>query len=233
MEKTRVLYAVSEASPFAKTGGLADVAAALPAGLVKAGVDCRVIMPKYKSVYDSRVKTKKLGDFSVNLAGNVLTGELEEAKFPGSRVVVYFIRCDQFYYRDGLYQCSGRDYEDNAGRFAFFCRGVLESLKIIRFKPDILHCNDWQTALIPCYLKSGLYKNDAVYRDIRTVFTIHNLSFQGVFWHLDMPLLGLGWEYFTQDKLEFYGKISFIKAGIIYADKSQIYSLGCHICLLN
>ncbi|MDD2714314.1 MAG: glycogen synthase GlgA [Candidatus Wallbacteria bacterium] len=219
MKELKVLLAASEASPFAKTGGLADVAGSLPAALSKLGVDCRLIIPKYKSVYNMRPNTSKVGEFSVNLAGNVYLGEVEEAKIPKTQASVYFIKNDRFFFRDELYQVKGRDYDDNASRFIFFSRAVLEVMKIIQFKPDIIFANDWQTGLIPAYLKSPLYSDDVFYHGIKTVFSIHNLAYQGIFWHLDMPLTGLGWDYFTPEKIEFYGKINLLKAGIVFADQ--------------
>lgn len=216
--KLKILFAASEAIPYAKTGGLADVIGTLPKELEKLGLDVRIVIPKYKTIYDQNINTTKIGEFSVNLADNIHIGEIEKTILPDSNVPVYFIKNDFFYYRDGIYQNNKMDYSDNSSRFIFFSRGVLELLKIIDFKPHIIHTNDWQTGLIPCYLKSELYSNDPFYLNIKTVFTIHNIAYQGLFWHLDMPLLGLDWSYFTQDKLEFYGKINFLKAGIVYAD---------------
>jgi len=217
-KKMSVLFATSEAMPFAKTGGLADVSGSLPKYLKKAGLDTAIIMPKYRQIEEMDIKIKKIGEVMVNLSGTVFTGEIEKSSLPGTRVKVYFVKNDAFFHRKGLYGEKSGDYPDNSSRFIFFSRAVLEALKIIDKKPNIIHAHDWQTGLIPCYLKSFLYSNDTFYHGIKTVFTIHNLSYQGLFWHIDMPLTGLGWNYFTPEKLEFYGKISFLKAGLLYSD---------------
>jgi len=216
--KLSVLFAASEAVPFAKTGGLADVVGSLPKYLKKKKIDVSIIMPKYRQIEEMELKSKKIGEVKVNLSGTVFTGEIEKSSLPGSKVPVYFVKNDSFFHRKELYGGKSGDFPDNSSRFIFFSKAVLEALKIIDKKPDIIHSHDWQTGLIPCFLKSFLYSNDTFYHGIKTVFTIHNLSYQGLFWHIDMPLTGLGWNYFTPQKLEFYGKISFLKAGLLYSD---------------
>ncbi|NVM55896.1 MAG: glycogen synthase, partial [Candidatus Helarchaeota archaeon] len=139
--------------------------------------------------------------------------EIEKAVYPSSKVIVYFVKCDYFYDRDDIYG----DYKDNAERAIFFSKTVLELLKYINWKPDIIHCNDWQTALIPALLKN-LYNKNPIYQPIRTLFTIHNLAYQGIFPKKKFAKTGLNASLFTSQGLEFRGKLNLMKAGILYAD---------------
>jgi len=116
-----------------------------------------------------------------------------------------------------LYTENGSDYDDNCERFVFFSRAVMEMISVMGLKVDVLHTNDWQTGLIPAY-QSILYQKRTGYERIATIHTIHNISYQGIFWHMDLPLTGIGWEHFTYDKLEFYGKLNLMKAGVMFAD---------------
>jgi len=193
--KLKVLFASSEVEPFSKTGGLADVAGSLPIALNKAGVDIRVITPRYRCVRIS-------GD---------------EARL-ADRVPVYFIKNKAYFMRDNLYGDRKGDYPDNLDRFVFFSRSILEQLKGLDFKPDIIHCNDWQTGLVPVYLKEISRKKDKFYRSMKTVLTVHNLGYQGIFSKDEFPKIGLGWEYFTMHRLEFYDKVSLLKGGLVFAD---------------
>jgi starch synthase len=212
----KVLFAVSEAAPFAKTGGLADVAGSLPIALASLGHDVRVVMPRYRQVDKEVYGLKHLTTFPVPLGTwhercDIFEGRLD------SGVTVYFVDKDIYFDRPGLYRTAEGDYPDNAERFIFFSRAILELCPAIRFAPDIIHCNDWQTGLVPLYLKT-LYQGPGPLRKARTVFTVHNLGYQGQFWHWDMQLTGLGWEVFTSEGIEFWGKINFLKAGIVYSD---------------
>jgi len=194
MERLKVLIASSEVVPFAKTGGLADVAGSLPIALEKLGVDIRVIMPKYASV-----KTKG-----------------SEAVI-GKGVKVYFVENEDYFNRKELYGDKFSDYADNLDRFSFFSGEVLERCKAEGFAPDIIHCNDWQTALIPVYLNT-LYKYDPFFSDTRTLFSIHNMAYQGLFDKDQFPKIGLDWALFSINYFEFYGKINLMKAGLVYTD---------------
>lgn len=129
----------------------------------------------------------------------------------------YFIGCDEFFDRQELYGTPEGDYIDNASRFIFFSRGILETCKALNLKPDVIHCNDWQTGLVPLYLKT-IYSADKFFKNTATLFTIHNLGYQGLFPSSEMPLTNLGWKLFNPEGMEFYGKINFLKAGIISAD---------------
>lgn len=190
----KILLCSSEVAPFAKTGGLADVAGSLPIYLKKLKTDVRVCMPKYSCV--------KATGLRVKLANTI---------------PVYFIKNDKYFARPSLYGTEKGDFPDNLERFSFFCRSTLELLKKEDFKPDIIHCNDWQTALIPVYLKT-IYKDDPFYNNIKTIFTIHNMAYQGVFAKEEYPKLGIGWEYFHIEALEFYGMVNLMKGGLVFSD---------------
>ncbi|MFH1777695.1 MAG: glycogen synthase GlgA [Candidatus Omnitrophota bacterium] len=193
-KKLKVVICSSEVVPFAKTGGLADVAGSLPQALEKQGLEVIVIMPKYKNI-----------DYPENLAKI------------GKNISVYFIENDGFFKRDGLYGDSLGDYEDNLDRFIYYSQEAIRLLKKINFKPQIIHCNDWQTALIPVYLKS-IYTRDKFFKNCKTVFTIHNLGYQGLFPKEQFKKIGLGNDFFTLETLEFYGKVNVLKGGLVFSD---------------
>ncbi len=215
-QRLKILFVSSEVSPFAKTGGLADVAGSLPQALAALGHDVRIVMPKYKFV-TCPMETRF--DFPVWIAGRKETAVIREYYIDGTlgdgsnRVPVYFVDNYQYFDRDYLY-C----YFDEVERFAFFCRAVIEMLPGLDFKPDVIHCNDWQTGPIPVLLKEQ-YGIIPFYRNIATLFTVHNLFYQGNYPKDCLELLGLQEDkYFHPDRLEFYGDISFLKAGLVYAD---------------
>jgi starch synthase len=212
----KILLASSEIYPFAKTGGLADVAGALPKALKKIGVDVRVIMPKYKGIEEKGFPiTYKHYTFSCPISQRAVSGEIVESEYDG--IPAYLVEKDEYFYRDYLYSTPDGDYLDNAERFIFFSKSILEAVRLTGWVPDVLHCNDWQTGHVPLFLR-GLHKDDPDLAKIGTLFTIHNMGYQGLFWHYDMHLLNLGWEYFTPECLEFYGKINFLKGGIVSSD---------------
>jgi starch synthase len=220
--RLRILLIASEVAPFAKTGGLADVAGALPRALLALGHDVRVLMPRYRDATrhatDLRVA---LPQVRVPLGDRTAEGQLVEGRSPGG-VPVYFLVHDHYYDREALYGTSDGDYRDNCERFVFLCRGALEAIGSLGeerggWRPQVIHANDWQTGLVPVYLRT-LYRDHPVLGGIRTLFTVHNLAYQGVFWHYDMPITGLGWDLFTPAGIEFYGKINFLKGGLVFAD---------------
>lgn len=212
----KILFASSEAVPFAKTGGLADVAGALPKALLKMGADVRLILPKYKGIEEKGLPTTYTGlRISVPVSRNMVEAEIVESRHDG--VPVYLIEKDEYFYRDNLYSTQDGDFIDNAERFVFFARAIIETVRATGFVPDVIHCNDWQTALVPVYLNT-VYRPEPLLSRIATLLTIHNLGYQGLFWHLDWHLLSVGWEYFTPNFLEFYGKINFLKGGIVFSD---------------
>ena len=208
----KVLYVASEAVPFAKTGGLADVAGSLPKALQNDDVDVRVIMPKFGKI------DKKY----VDAMEHVYDGEIPVAwrnkyvgldKYVLDNVTYYFVDNQEYFNREGFY-----GYDDDAERFSFFCRAVLNLLPAMDFWPDVIHTNDWHAGLVNVFLKLE-HNDDERYRDIRTLYTIHNLKYQGVFPKDVMSdVLGLDWKYFNNGDLEFYDAVNFMKGGIIYAD---------------
>jgi starch synthase len=212
----KVLIASPELYPFVKTGGLADVTGALPKTLRKLGAEVRVILPKHKGVEELGLPMQYRNyRISCQVSQAIVDAEIVVSEYDG--VPAYLVEKDEYYYRDYLYSTPDGDYLDNAERFVFFSKSILEAMRVIDFIPDILHCNDWETALAPFFLKT-LYKNDPMFKGIATLLTIHNLGYQGLFWHNDMHLLNVGWEYFTPDYIEFFGKINFLKAGIVFSD---------------
>ncbi len=217
MEPKRILFAASEVTPFAKTGGLADVAASLPTALASLGHQVRVVMPFYRSVKDGAFGIKPYEKaLSVPFKGQQLRAGVFSTK-KSRNVHFYFIQRDEFFDRGGLYGTSEGDYFDNAERFIFFSRGVLEFNKLSGFQPDIIHCHDWQTSLVPVFLKS-LYESDPVLKRAKSVFTIHNLAYQGVFSKEMMAVSELPLELFSMRGLEYYGKMNFMKGGIVFSD---------------
>lgn len=203
--------------PFAKTGGLADVIGTLSGEIKALGHEVVAFLPRYR-----QIDTHKKGLQTVleNLEVQIGSEKIKATLFSyiaKSGVTVYFIDHPDFFNRETFYGNSSGDFSDNDRRFAFFQRAVLESLKRIPFKPDVIHCNDWQTGLIPVYLKT-VYASDPFFSKTKSVFTIHNLAYQGNFPPDSLPMTGLGWEHFTMQRLEFYGKFSFLKGGILDAD---------------
>ncbi|MEW6067489.1 MAG: glycogen synthase GlgA [Nitrospirota bacterium] len=209
----KILIASSEAVPYAKTGGLADVAGVLCKEYRKMKKEAYIILPLYKKIKEGRIPLKDTGIRIKVPVGN----RIIEGRIFSSQSSAYLIGCDEFFNREELYGTPEGDYADNASRFIFFSRGILETCKALNLKLNVIHCNDWQTGLVPLYLKT-LYSNDKLFKDTATLFTIHNLGYQGLFPSSSMPLTGLGWEFFTPEAIEFYGNVNFLKAGIIYAD---------------
>ncbi len=213
-----ILFATSEVAGFAKTGGLADVAAALPIELRRMGHRPIIFMPAYRKATDSDNPIESLGvRIEIPIGSKTVTGGLLKSHLPGSDVPVYLVEQDEYYDRDELYVEGGEDYKDNCERFVFFCRAIIESIRLLELKVDLLHCNDWQTGLLPAYLKTE-YSSVPGYERIATLFTIHNLAYQGTFWHWDMVLTGLDWKYFNYHQMEFYGNLNLMKTGLVFAD---------------
>ena len=213
-----VMIASPEAVPFAKTGGLADVAGALPKYLHALDINACLVMPLYSKVTQSGVKLSKLKNtVTVPIGDKVFEGAIWQGTIPDSEVPVYFIDQKEFYGRGDLYGTGGKDYTDNCRRFVFFCRATLELIKTVELEVDVLHANDWQCGLLPVYIKT-LYAKDPRVGNIATLFTVHNLAYQGLFWHWDMPLTGLRWDLFNWMELEFFGKLSFMKGALTFAD---------------
>lgn len=208
----KILYVAAEAVPFAKTGGLADVAGSLPKALKADGVDVRVIMPKFGKIPEAyRNAMEHVYDGELPVAWRKKYVGLDKYELDG--VTYYFVDNEEYFNREGFY-----GYDDDAERFSFFSRAVLDLLPAMDFWPDVIHTNDWHAGLVNVFLKLE-HMGDARYEHIKTVYTIHNLKYQGVFPKDVMPdVLGLDWKYFNNGDLEFYDAVNFMKGGIIYAD---------------
>jgi starch synthase len=200
----KIAICASEVVPFAKTGGLADVTGALPFALEALKQEVIIVMPKYKVISEPKFKINKLKeDISYSMIGK--------------GIKVYFLENDAYFKRDALYGDKSGDYKDNLDRFSYYCRRSLELLKEINFKADVIHIHDWQAALIPIYLKT-LYKEAPFYKNMRTVLTIHNIGYQGLFPKEQYPKLGLDWSLFNMEMLEFYNQINLLKGGMVFSD---------------
>jgi starch synthase len=219
-----ILFVSSEVFPYAKTGGLADVSSALPQALREFNHDVRVIMPKYGFIGEKKQKihiVNRTQGMDIQVGDRITSVNIKSSAIltPRTRVQIYLSESDEYFSRMGLYSdpVTGIDYPDNDERFITFAHSVIALCKRLLWKPDIIHCNDWQTGLLPLYIKNAV-KNDPFFRGTRTVFTIHNLAYQGNFPASSYSKTGLGLEYFTPNGCEFYGQFSFIKAGIAFAD---------------
>ena len=218
----------SEAYPFSKTGGLGDVTGSLFREFQKMGHDVYLFTPLYRCTIENfghNIEKISL-EFDIPLGRDIkhckiytyskeLEGSPQLRRDPSKNI--FFIGNDEFFNRQDLYEDQSGAYSDNDARFAFFCKGVIELIKVMELRLDIIHCNDWQTGLIPLYLKT-LYLDSEFFRDTRTVFTIHNIAYQGLFTPASLELLGLGMEFLNPEGIEFYGNISYLKAGILWSD---------------
>lgn len=219
----KLLFVSTELSPFAKVGGLADVAEGLPKALLTKGIDIRVAIPGYKRI---SLKTEYLTDFPVMMGDRKEAAIIKQVRVPfGSEnksLQVYLIGNYHYFDRDGIYS-----YYDDGERFAFFCRAALDMLPAIDFKPDIVHVNDWPTGPI-CMLLKEKYRFGCFFKDIKTIYSIHNLEHQGRYSPDMLRFFEMGREVFTADKTEFYGMFNYLKAGVAFADKittvSETYS---------
>jgi starch synthase len=221
-ERLKILIASPEVVPFAKTGGLADVCGALPKALAKLGHQVKVILPKYRMVDSRKFGLSEVeAEFPQIPVGDKQKSISVKRHFTGPQEVEWlFLANDEYFDREELYkdQSTGFDYEDNDQRFIFFARGTLEVLKSLNWQPDIIHANDWQSALIVAYLKT-LYAGDEFFKDTVTVFSIHNLAYQGNFPKKTFDKMGVSKDlFYPTSPFEFWGKVNFMKAGISYAD---------------
>lgn len=216
----KILFVASEAVPFAKTGGLADVAGAVPRCLAAQGHDVALALPYYRSTreqFGSQV-AGALDRLVVDLDGTPTKGSLLRTTLPDSNVPVYLVDQPEFFDRDGLYATSKGDHADNARRFIFFSKAVLQAAKKLDWAPHIYHCNDWQTALLPADMKCVL-SSDSFYHNSRTILTIHNLAYQGVFDAETFDLTGLDRaEHFHMGEFEFWNQFNLLKGGLVHAD---------------
>ena len=218
----KIVLASSEAIPFAKTGGLADVASALSKALSDAGHEVSLFLPYYPQSIAKR--GLEMHDFeacpekvTITLGSKDVEAGLLKAKFPNSKATVYLVDQPRYFDRPELYHEQGQDYQDNCERFIFFSRSVLAFTEKMKLQPDVIHANDWQTGLIPALLKIE-YQQKPGFEKTASIFTIHNMAFQGQYWHWDMLLTGIDWKYFNRHQMEFFGQLNLLKTGIAFAN---------------
>lgn len=221
----KILMAASEAVPFAKTGGLADVAGALPRVLARMGHDVRLVMPRYHGIDRSGLARLRLSlGVPMGVIGT-LWGEVYEGRLPRSEVPVYFIEHEGFFGREHLYtDARGQGYLDNDNRFVFLSRASVELGRALGWYPDVIHCNDWHTAAIPVLLNT-VYR-DTRHGDAATLLTIHNMQHQGRFYSGLMDVLGVGWERFNHLELEHHDQVNLLKGGLYHATLINTVSPG-------
>lgn len=214
----KILMASSEVVPYAKTGGLADVCGALPGELEKLGHEVVIFMPLYQCVLEKSDDLNKLDiQLEIPIGNKVEPAQLRTSKLTGTNVSIYFVEHSDYFDRSGLYGESGRDYPDNCERFTFFCRTILEAVRVLEIAPDIIHLNDWQTGLVPALLETE-YRSNPIYENIASLITVHNLAYQGSFSGESMWLTGIDWKYFNWTQMEFYGSLNLLKTGLVFSD---------------
>ncbi len=217
---TKVLMVASEAAPFAKTGGLADVLGSLPAALRSLGDEVAVLIPRYRAV--KLEGARRVYDvLPVWLGSRRFEAQLllQEGDVP-----VYFVECPELFDRDGLYGTPEGDFPDNAVRFAAFSRAALSVMRFV-FRPQVVHCHDWQAAMVPVFMRTFFFR-DPTFTAIRCLFTIHNLGYQGLFPEEALTDAGLDADLFRPDRLEFFGRVNFLKGGLVYSDFLSTVSKG-------
>jgi starch synthase len=208
----KILLAASELTPVARTGGLGDVLDALPAALAKRGHEVSVVLPCYRGLReDARLKVRPTGvKIGVQIGDQRHEAEILEG-VTAKGVQLFLVRRDEYYARDGIYGADGQAYADNAERFIYFSKAIVELVRRITPPPDVVHVHDWQVALVPVLIKERKLP-------IKTVLTIHNLAYQGSFWAVDFRLTNLPWEYFSPRGVEFYGGMNLLKSGVLFAN---------------
>ncbi len=221
--RLRIVLAASEAVPWFKTGGLADVVTSLAAALDAGGHDVTIVVPDYVRVRsDAGSRVPDVSEtgvrFRIRIDTRSVDGTVRWAVLPNTEVKVLFIVQDDYFDRPHLYMENGEGYPDNCERYCFFSRAVLEICRQMVLRPDIVHCNDWQTSLIPALLHAR-YACRPGFENAASVVTIHNMAFQGSFWHHDMVLTGMDWSYFSMHHMEHHGQLNLLKTGIAFADQ--------------
>ncbi len=227
MKKLKILFAASEAAPFAKTGGLGEVVGDLPRYLHALGHDVRVVMPRYYSIDPERYGLKLMAGSLVvpmGIIGEMYCG-VQEGRLPKSEVPVYFLEHEGLYGRDGIYGVDNVGFMDNDNRYIFLSRAALELPKMLGWQPDILHAHDWHTAAVPILLNTT-YRTDPLVGDAASILTIHNMQYQGTFYPGLMEVLDIGWEHFTFLGLEKDDQVNLLKGGIYHATLLNTVSAG-------
>lgn len=218
----RVVIAASEAVPFSKTGGLADVAGALAKALDQLGHDVTLFIPDYFLLRQNLTSLPPIVDtglrFSILMNGRSVPGTVNWTTLPNSGVRVLLIRQPEYFDRRQLYMERGHGYVDNCERFVFFSRAVLEICRQTILRPDVIHCNDWQTGVINGLLQTQ-FNGSPGFERTASIMTLHNMAYQGRFWHFDLPLTGMDWKHFNHNQMESWGDLNLLKTGIAFADQ--------------
>jgi len=224
----KIFFVSAEVAPFVRTGGLADVVGELPRALADLGHDVRVLTPWYRKVAQQGTKASLVKE-SVPLDGVGLPEDmpssfaLRQGLLPESKIPVYFVDQAAYFDRDGLYGDEQGDYRDNGDRFVFLARAAFAACKTLGFKPDVLHLNDWHSGLVPVYLRN-VFREEALFKKTGTLFTVHNLAYQGLFPEWQFARTGLEADLFTTEGLEFYGQMNTLKGGLLFSDKINTLS---------
>ena len=223
----KIFYVSAEVTPFIKEQGVADTAGALPKALKDLGHDIRMMMPNYRSVNERKYILRdviRLKEMSVQLGDKTINANGKSAFLPDSKVQIYFLDYKPFFDRNTIYRDpkTKKEYADNAERFSFFALGCLETLKLLHWQPDIIHCNDWATALIPFFLRTK-YRDDPFFKNTKVLLTVHDLSEQGIFTSDRIDALGLSADqHYAGSQIEVNGKFNFLKAGVLCADSISL-----------
>lgn len=219
-----ILFCTSEVTPYSKTGGLADVSNSLPQELNALGHAVRIITPKYGALDERRLRIyeiKRLTNIEVPVGDKIYPCNIKSSFIvsPKGKCQVFLLENDEFFGKDSPYADpkTGKDYPNNDERFIFFNRAIVQVLGLLGWQPDIIHCNDWQTGLIPAYIKT-IYSKDPLLQSVKTLFTIHNIAFQGLFSHESFLKSGLPESIYNEEGVEYYDKFSFLKTGLMYSD---------------
>lgn len=224
MTALRILFVASEVHPYAKTGGLADACGALAQAVSKLGHDIRLVLPLYKSIQPSHFQLSvAIPGLCVQTGAGEFWCKIWETTLPHSHVPIYFIERDDLFYRDGIYGDSSGDFSDNALRFSFLSRAALQICATLDWEPHVVHCNDWQTSLLPIYLKTIEHHR---FPNTASLLTIHNVGYQGIFPAEAMATAGLSMDLFHYRCLEFWGRMNFLKGGILNATLLSTVSRG-------
>ncbi len=215
----RIVHVASELFPYVKTGGLADAVGALASALADKGHEVSVFVPGYRSVleHSGALQAERKHQLKIEVGDQVLSGEVR-AFSPRPGLTIYLICRDEFFDRRNPYGAGGRDYEDNADRFIFFCKAAVETMRVGEFQADIAHGHDWQAALFPLFLRDAERRHGGTLA-VKTVFTVHNIAYQGVFPAATFGRTNLPDELNSMDGLEYYGQINFLKGGLLFADR--------------
>lgn len=217
-----IVMVSSEAAPFARTGGLGDMVTQLAEELAATGESVSLILPYYpqmmaKSEVPLAAPELVPVDLRIKIGSRQISGRVLRTQLPGTSIPVYLIDQAGYFDRPSLYNDGQRDYRDNSERFIFLSRAAVEVVRLLKLKPDVIHCHDWQTGLVPALLKIE-HRNTPVLNETASVISVHNIAFQGQFWHWDMELTGLDWRYFNWRQMEFFGQLNLLKTGIVFAD---------------